>query len=97
MKLALVLYAAELLAERPKPCGARAAGPLGRCSSSAGCACCSSRSQPDLGTALVIAFTLGAMLIAARRPLRHLAIVAGVGAVPGRRSSRCSSPTAARG
>ena len=36
--------------------------------------------QPDLGTALVIAFTLAAMLVAAGLPLRQLGLVAGVGA-----------------
>ena len=33
--------------------------------------------QPDLGTALVIGFTLAAMLVAAGLPLRQLALVAG--------------------
>ena len=36
--------------------------------------------QPDLGTALVICFTLAAMLVAAGMPLRQLGLVAGVGA-----------------
>ena len=36
--------------------------------------------QPDLGTALVICFTLAAMLVAAGIPLRQLGLVAGVGA-----------------
>ena len=36
--------------------------------------------QPDLGTALVICFTLAAMLVAAGMPLRQLALVAAVGA-----------------
>jgi cell division protein FtsW len=35
--------------------------------------------QPDLGTALVISFTLAAMLVAAGMPLRQLGLVAGVG------------------
>jgi cell division protein FtsW len=37
--------------------------------------------QPDLGTALVICFTMAAMLVAAGLPLRQLGIVAGAGAV----------------
>ena len=52
--------------------------------------------QPDLGTALVIGFTLAAMLVAAGLPLRQLA----ARAVASRVlivSSRCSSPTGARG
>jgi cell division protein FtsW len=36
--------------------------------------------QPDLGTTLVISFTLAAMLVAAGLPLRQLGLVAGVGA-----------------
>ena len=36
--------------------------------------------QPDLGTALVICFTLAAMLVAAGLPLRQLGLIAGVGA-----------------
>ena len=36
--------------------------------------------QPDLGTALVISFTLAAMLVAAGLPIRQLGLVAGVGA-----------------
>ena len=36
--------------------------------------------QPDLGTALVICFTLAAMLVAAGMPLRQLGLVAAVGA-----------------
>jgi cell division protein FtsW len=37
-------------------------------------------SQPDLGTALVICFTLAALLVAAGLPLRQLGLVAGAGA-----------------
>ena len=37
--------------------------------------------QPDLGTALVISFTMAALLIAAGLPLRQLALVAAVGAL----------------
>ena len=33
--------------------------------------------QPDLGTALVIGFTLAAMLVAAGLPLRQLGLIAG--------------------
>ena len=43
----------------------------------AGCACLLIASQPDLGTALVIGFTLTALLVAAGMPIRHLAIAAG--------------------
>ncbi len=43
-----------------------------------GSACLLVVTQPDLGSALVIAFTTGALLVAAGIPLRNLAIVAGV-------------------
>jgi cell division protein FtsW len=81
MKLALVLYAATLVARRPalvhdvhellKPLLLVVAA-----------ACLLVFTQPDLGTALVIAFTVSAMLIAAGMSLRTLAaILAGVAGV----------------
>jgi len=76
MKLALVLYAAQLIATQP----ARVRTLKGIMSPLlvlAGSACVLVAVQPDLGTALVIAFTLGAILVAAGAPLRHLATIAG--------------------
>ncbi|HMJ37388.1 MAG TPA: putative peptidoglycan glycosyltransferase FtsW, partial [Baekduia sp.] len=79
MKLALVLYAAKLLAERPavlrRP---QSLGPLGLV---AGSAVLLIASQPDLGTALVISFTMAAMLVAAGMPIRWLASAAGAGSL----------------
>jgi cell division protein FtsW len=76
LKIALVLYAAELLARRP-----------GRVASLrelynpllivTGGACLLVATQPDLGTAMVIAFTLSALLLAAGMPLRTFAVLAG--------------------
>jgi cell division protein FtsW len=76
LKLALVLYSAALLARRPqrvhelrdlfKPLIAVAAA-----------ACLLVATQPDLGTAMVIAFTTCAMLVAAGIPVRNLAIIGG--------------------
>jgi cell division protein FtsW len=76
LKLALVLYAAALLARRPqrvndlrelfKPLLAVAAG-----------GCVLVATQPDLGTAMVIAFTTCALLVAAGIPARNLAIIGG--------------------
>lgn len=78
MKLALVLYAAKLLAERPKILTRpQFLAPLGMV---AGSAVLLIASQPDLGTALVISFTMCAMLVAAGMPIRWLAIGVGVGA-----------------
>ncbi|MCW3001006.1 MAG: ftsW [Conexibacter sp.] len=79
MKLALVLYAAKLLAERPavlrRP---KNLTPLGMV---VGSAVLLIASQPDLGTALVICFTMGAMLVAAGMPIRWLASATGAGSL----------------
>jgi cell division protein FtsW len=76
MKLALVLHAAAVLSAKPKlvPNLRRVAGPVFL---PAGCAVLLIAAQPDLGTALVIGFTLAAMLVAAGLPLRQLGLVAG--------------------
>jgi cell division protein FtsW len=76
MKIALVLYAATLLAKRPSCVHdlRELAKPL---LVVVGAACLLVFTQPDLGTAMVIAFTVGAMLIAAGIPLRKLGLIAG--------------------
>ena len=76
MKLALVLHAASVLSAKPKraPTLRSAAGPIFL---PGGCAVLLIAAQPDLGTALVIGFTLAAMLVAAGLPLRQLGLVAG--------------------
>jgi cell division protein FtsW len=78
MKLALVLYAAKLLAERPKLL--RRPQNLGPLVLVAGGAVLLIASQPDLGTALVICFTMAAMLVAAGIPIRWLGVATGGGA-----------------
>jgi cell division protein FtsW len=76
MKLALVLYACKLLASRPRIVHEpRLLVPL---VSVAACACLLIASQPDLGTMLVIGFTLTALLVAAGIPIRHLVLAAAV-------------------
>jgi cell division protein FtsW len=79
MKLALVLYAARLLAERPKLL--RRWQNLGPLALVAGGAVLLIASQPDLGTALVICFTMAAMLVAAGMPVRWLLGALGGGGV----------------
>jgi cell division protein FtsW len=76
MKLALVLYATTLLAKRPQRVHnlRELANPLLLV---VGSACLLVVTQPDLGTAMVIAFTIAALLIAAGIPLGKLAILAG--------------------
>jgi cell division protein FtsW len=74
-KLALVLYSARMLAERPGRI--RRPGDVMPVLVVAGTAILLVASQPDLGTALVMAFTVTAMLVAAGMPVRFLAIGAG--------------------
>jgi len=72
MKLALVLYGATLLAQRPQRVHdlRELARPL---LTVVGGACVLVASQPDIGTAMVIAFTMCALLVAAGIPLGRLA------------------------
>ena len=76
MKLALVLYAAALLARRPERLNdlRELLNPLVVV---VGAAVLLIGTQPDLGTALVIAFTVTAILIAAGVSLRTMAVIAG--------------------
>ena len=76
LKLALVLYGATLLAVRPSRVRdlRELARPL---LAVVGGACLLVVTEPDLGTAMTIAFTTAALLVAAGIPLRNLAIVAG--------------------
>src|SRR5919199_1411721 len=80
MKLALVLHAASVLAARPTIARSlrTVAAPI---VGVGGAAVLLIFAEPDLGTALVICFTMAAMLVAAGLPLRQLGIVAGAGAV----------------
>jgi cell division protein FtsW len=76
MKLALVLYGATLLARRPHRVNdlRELLNPL---LVVVGGACLLVGTQPDLGTAMVIAFTTTALLVVAGIPTRNLAIVLG--------------------
>ncbi|MGH2853232.1 MAG: putative lipid II flippase FtsW [Solirubrobacteraceae bacterium] len=76
LKLALVLYAATLLARRPQRVHdlRELSRPL---LIVVGGACVLVVTEPDLGTALVIAFTTCALLLVAGISMRHLAILAG--------------------
>ena len=80
MKLALILHVAAVIAARPKIARelrlvvvpVMAVG---------GAAVLLVAGQPDLGTALVISFTMAAMLTVAGLPIRQLGLVAAFGAV----------------
>ena len=80
MKIALVLHAAAVLSVRPKVSRSLRliAGPI---LGVGGAAVLLIMAQPDLGTSLVICFTMAAMLVAAGVPMRQLGLVAAVGAV----------------
>ena len=76
MKLALLLYVTTLLAKRPQRVRdlRELARPL---LIVVAAACLLVASQPDLGTAMVIAFTVAAILVVAGIPLRKLGLLAG--------------------
>jgi cell division protein FtsW len=79
MKLALVLYAARHLADHPKRLrGFReSVAPIAVVAAPA---CLLVVVEPDLGTTLVIAFTIGALFAAAGMHGRHLGMLAGIAA-----------------
>ena len=78
-KVAVVLYAAQLLAARPSAV-ATVGGIARPLLLVVGAACALLLAQPDLGTAMVICFAIGTLLVAAGAPIRHLATIAGTGA-----------------
>jgi cell division protein FtsW len=77
LKLALVLYAAQLLAARPRSMHT-IGGLVKPLLLVVGAACVLLLKQPDMGTAMVVCFAIGTLLIAAGVPARNLAIIAGV-------------------
>jgi len=76
LKLALVLYAVQLLAARPSVTGSlrRLANPLLLI---VGAACVLLLAQPDMGTAIIVCLSIGSLLVVAGVPIRKLAIVVG--------------------
>ena len=72
-KLALVLYGADLLARRPKR--ARSLDGMMPCLLVTGLASALIVVEPDLGTALIVAFAVGATLIAAGARWRDLVLI----------------------
>src|SRR3954464_645157 len=76
LKLALVLYAAQLLAARPK--STRSVGALMKpLLLVVGAACALLMAQPDMGTTLVICFAIFSLLLAAGTPVRVLGTIVG--------------------
>jgi cell division protein FtsW len=74
LKLSLVLYAARLLAARPR--STKTLGGLVKpLLLVVGAACLLLLKQPDMGTAMVTCFAIGALLLAAGTPIRQLAAI----------------------
>jgi cell division protein FtsW len=81
MKLALILYVARYLADNPRRLtrGLRAAlAPVGVAVLPA---CGLIYLEPDLGTAMIVIFSIGALLVAGGVPMKYLGTVAAVGVV----------------
>jgi cell division protein FtsW len=76
LKLALMLYAVRLLAVRPHTV-IRFGDLVRPLLIVVGAACALLLKQPDMGTALVICFATGVLLIAAGTPMRHLGLLGG--------------------
>jgi cell division protein FtsW len=77
LKVALVLYAAQLLAARPQ--STSSVGTLVKpLLLVVGAACALLMKQPDMGTTMVICFSIGALLVAAGVPMRNLMLIGGV-------------------
>jgi cell division protein FtsW len=76
LKVAIVLYAAQLLAARPK--STKTLGGLVKpLLLVVGAACALLMKQPDMGTAMVICFSVGALLVVAGTPVRLLGSIFG--------------------
>jgi cell division protein FtsW len=77
LKLSLVLYAAQLLATQPQ--STRSVATLTKpLLLVVGAACALLMKQPDMGTTMVICFSIGALLVAAGTPIRNLLLIGGV-------------------
>jgi cell division protein FtsW len=80
MKFAIVLYVARFLADHPRRVKSfrQAIVPVMLVT---GPACLLIVVEPDLGTTLVVAFAVGGLLLASGIPMRHLAVLAGIGII----------------
>jgi len=76
LKVAIVLFAAQLLASRPSAT-ATLGGLVKPLLIVVAAACLLLLKQPDMGTAMVICFAIGALLIVAGTPMRNLVLIAG--------------------
>ncbi len=76
MKLALVLYVARYVADHPRRLGLGFRAALAPVAIVAGPACLLIAIEPDLGTTLVVIFTIVALLVVGGMPLGHLGKIA---------------------
>jgi cell division protein FtsW len=76
LKISLVLYAAQVLATRPRSVET-IGGIFKPLLLVVGAAFALLMKQPDMGTSMVICFAIGALLVAAGTPMRHLGALAG--------------------
>jgi cell division protein FtsW len=76
LKIALVLYAAQVLATRPRAVETLE-GLVKPLLLVVGAAFLLLMKQPDMGTSMVICFAIGALLVAAGTPLRNLGVLGG--------------------
>ena len=98
LKVSIVLYAAQLLASAARVASRTIATTDQAAAARGGRGLRAAvMKQPDMGTAMVICFAVGALLVAAGAPMRNLALIGGTLLFAARRSSRSPSPTGARG
>src|SRR5918995_1816543 len=76
LKVSLILYAAQVLAARPRSV-LTLGGLFKPLLLVVGAACALLMKQPDMGTAMVVCFSIGALLVAAGTPIRNLAMIGG--------------------
>jgi cell division protein FtsW len=83
MKLALVLYVARYLADNPRRMRRTFKEAVAPIAIAVVPACLLIAAEPDLGTALVVFFTVVALLIVAGMPMRYVGAIIGVAVVAG--------------
>ena len=83
MKLALVLYVARYLADNPRRMQRTFKQAVAPIAIAVVPACLLIAVEPDLGTTLVVFFTIVALLIVAGMPMRYIAMIIGLAVVAG--------------
>ena len=83
MKLALVLYVARYLADNPRRMQRSFKQAVAPIAIAVVPACLLIAVEPDLGTTLVVFFTIVALLIVAGMPMRYIAMIIGLAVVAG--------------